>query len=525
MKPRKHIYLYLIILIALIYIGLLAILYCSESASSNAVIRTFGDAFWYSLVTLTTVGYGDLVPVTPLGHAVGMIFILLSAGIMVTLLGAVVSFIASEGLPFFMLGLYRYKNWYYFADYGVESNTLAANIYKEDPDALIIYGEKRSGHNEIPNYPCIYLSASPDRIVAKKKNKGSRCKVFLMKENDIGVNSRAVNLHELPVEVYARTTNGQDKLSGNINFFHSYECCARQYWRSKPLCRHENTIVLIGFGNYGCSILERAILTNIISIDQHVAYHIFGHVGSFLAVHDRLGEVFTLHQVSETGDSLIFHGEGWEENRSVLEQADRIIICDDDEQNGWSIFWTLNKYYRISGRIDLRSSRKAPGISYFGTNEDIYTSKQIIRTELNRAAIMINEIFRNSVSYPTLDWDELDDLHRQSKIVAADHLLMKTRILLKDETITELTASAVRKAYGTYCETRNAEVIREMYRKLDHMRWLRFYIFYNWSYGPVRDDAARQHPMLCRYEELTSEQKKERDAAWELMRDISAELE
>ena len=95
----------------------------------------------------------------------------------------------------------------------------------------------------------------------------------------------------------------------------------------------------------------------------------------------------------------------------------------------------------------------------------------------------------------------------------------------KDETITELTASAVRKAYGTYCETRNAEVIREMYRKLDHMRWLRFYIFYNWSYGPVRDDAARQHPMLCRYEELTSEQKKERDAAWELMRDISAELE
>ena len=525
MKTRKNIYLYLIVVTALVYIGLLTILYCSESASSDAVIRTFGDALWYSLVTLSTVGYGDLIPVTPLGHMVGMIFLLLSAGIMMTLFGAVVSFITSEGLPFFMLSLQRHKNWYYFADYGVESNTLAANIYKEDPDALIIYGEKRSGQSEIPNYPCIYLSASPHKIVANKRNTGTKCKIFLMKENDIGVNSRAVNLHELPVEVYARTTNGQDKLSGNINFFHSYECCARQYWRSKPLCRHENTIVLIGFGNYGSSILERAILTNIISTEQHVAYHIFGDAGEFFAVHYRLGELFSLKEESGVKDSLIFHDETWAENRSILEKADRIIICEDDEQNGWGIFWTLNKYYRISGRIDLRSSRKAPGISYFGTNEDIYTSQQIIRTGLNKAAIMINELFRRSVSYPTLDWNELDDLHRQSKIVAADHLLMKTRILLNDETITELTASAVKKAYEKYCKTKHSETAKEMYRKLDHMRWLRFYIFYNWSYGPVRDDGARQHPMLCPYEELTPEQRRERDAAWELMGSIFAELE
>lgn len=64
-----------------------------------------------------------------------------------------------------------------------------------------------------------------------------------------------------------------------------------------------------------------------------------------------------------------------------------------------------------------------------------------------------------------------------------------------------------------------------MYRKLDHMRWLRFYIFYNWSYGPARDDGARQHPMLCSYEELTPEQRKERDAAWELMGSLSFEFE
>lgn len=149
MKRRKNIYLYLFIIIALIYIALLTLLYCSESANDSAMIQTFGDAFWYSLVTLTTVGYGDLIPVTPLGHAVGTVFLLLSAGIMVTLLGAVVSFITSEGMPFLMLSLQRHKNWYYFADYSVESNTLAADIYREDPDALIIYGEKKAGKAKV----------------------------------------------------------------------------------------------------------------------------------------------------------------------------------------------------------------------------------------------------------------------------------------------------------------------------------------------------------------------------------------
>lgn len=241
-------------------------------------------------------------------------------------------------------------------------------------------------------------------------------------------------------------------------------------------------------------------------------------------MHRHLQEMFSLGETSDSRDSLIFHDAFWEAHQEVLKQADRIIICTDDEPEGWSIFWRLNRYYKFRGQIDLHSNRKAPGVSYFGTNEEIYTPNQIMRTELNRAAIMINEIFCRSVAYPTLRWEELDDFHRESKIAAADHILMKIRVLLEDETITELTAATVKKAYQKYCEAKTSESMQDMLRKLDHMRWLRFYTFYNWSYGPVRDDGARQHPMLCPYAELTPEQKVERDASWELLGRIFAEL-
>ena len=166
MKRKHKIYLCMTLFLLAIYIGLLAILCISEHSDNTATIRSFKDAFWYSLVTLTTVGYGDLTPVTPLGKAVGVIFLLMSAGIMMTLFGAAVSFVTSEGLPFFLLSLQREKNWYYFADCGVESITLAANIYREEPDTVIIFGEKTDDHTEFPDFPCLFINASPAKIIA-----------------------------------------------------------------------------------------------------------------------------------------------------------------------------------------------------------------------------------------------------------------------------------------------------------------------------------------------------------------------
>ena len=65
-----------------LYFGLLFLLVYVESASSASGIKTVFDALWYSIVTLTTVGYGDISPVTPWGKLVSIIFIISSLGVL-----------------------------------------------------------------------------------------------------------------------------------------------------------------------------------------------------------------------------------------------------------------------------------------------------------------------------------------------------------------------------------------------------------------------------------------------------------
>ncbi len=77
-----------------IYFALLWTLSLVERVSERANIKSFEDALWYSIVTLTTVGYGDFFPVTPVGKILGLMFILGSLGLLGFIFGKASEFIA-----------------------------------------------------------------------------------------------------------------------------------------------------------------------------------------------------------------------------------------------------------------------------------------------------------------------------------------------------------------------------------------------------------------------------------------------
>ncbi len=57
-------------------------IYIAELNKANANINNIADAYWYSLVTLTTVGYGDFYPVSFWGRLIGFVFVIGSLGIL-----------------------------------------------------------------------------------------------------------------------------------------------------------------------------------------------------------------------------------------------------------------------------------------------------------------------------------------------------------------------------------------------------------------------------------------------------------
>jgi voltage-gated potassium channel len=71
-----------------VYGTLLLLLINFEQKVEGSTITDFPAALWYSIVTLTTVGYGDMYPISTYGKIIGYIFILSSLGVLGILIGA-----------------------------------------------------------------------------------------------------------------------------------------------------------------------------------------------------------------------------------------------------------------------------------------------------------------------------------------------------------------------------------------------------------------------------------------------------
>jgi voltage-gated potassium channel Kch len=72
--------------ILILEFGSLQILYPEENAP-DAKITTASDALWYTIVTISTVGYGDQYPVTNAGRVVGTLIVVVGVGIFGTFTG------------------------------------------------------------------------------------------------------------------------------------------------------------------------------------------------------------------------------------------------------------------------------------------------------------------------------------------------------------------------------------------------------------------------------------------------------
>lgn len=85
---RSNLLAMLGITVGIIFIGALTV-YILDSGLEGAHITNFSDAVWWSISTVTTVGYGDIVPHSIGGRIIGMFLMVVGIGVMAAFISQV----------------------------------------------------------------------------------------------------------------------------------------------------------------------------------------------------------------------------------------------------------------------------------------------------------------------------------------------------------------------------------------------------------------------------------------------------
>lgn len=97
-KNRSQYAAFITVLLTIIVLTVSSVLVLQfESASPDGKILTGADAFWYAMVTITTVGYGDFFPVTPGGRLTAIFIMVAGMGIIGVLASLMSSLLLGGG--------------------------------------------------------------------------------------------------------------------------------------------------------------------------------------------------------------------------------------------------------------------------------------------------------------------------------------------------------------------------------------------------------------------------------------------
>ena len=502
------------VILPVAYIVLLWLLVRSESGADGATIHTLPQAIWYSLVTVTSVGYGDFYPVTAAGRVISFVFLVLS----VSLLGLFVSVMldtAEHLRPFVKLRLLAGRDWYVFTGSSPDAAMLAGNLHREAPNAAVIFAAEDD--REASEHALFVRATVRDILSRRRSLEGVR--IFCMKENDAQNYLDAVSLADTGIPICCQAKFVPSRSPVNIRFYYRVDCAARLFWQRHPVTRMQDTIVLIGFGEVGAAVLDRALEINVLSVDQHICYHVFGDSADYRRNHTQLGRFLTLDAPDERRDSLIFHDEPWNADPALLESAGRIVLCADTGLENLEALHTLRKYFLTGGIVYIYDCDVGGEAVSFGLAQEMLTASYVMREELSAIARYKHELYRRSTGGSIAPWEELDSLLQDLNVVTADHLSAKVRILLGADApelpSDELDEETLRRAAEVF-QNVDAETLDRL-RRIEHERGSRFFYLNNWRYAPTGNDSARLNPMLKPYDELNEEDRRRHDQSWELI--------
>ena len=294
---------------------------------------------------------------------------------------------------------------------------------------------------------------------------------------------------------------------------------------------------MIGNGALLNYIIEQAVIVNVFGPFLICRYHVFNEKkthdpnrhsdDSFLEDHPHIKDVLSVRTVSgeevvndeAANDTFFFHTDAWDKNHQYLEMADRIIVCTTSEIENIRIAEKIRSLCATKADLYIYGSDSIDGVTGFGSIAELYTPERILREDMLKRARTLNDYY-NSLQQDESKrtrWEDLSMFTKRSNMAAADHMGTKLRILLDcldENTAIEADRDTIDLAVRNFREN---VIDRNLCRQIEHERWMRFHSLYGWTYGEVRDNTLRRHPLMVPFEELKPEQQAMDDISWELL--------
>lgn len=168
------------------------LIYVMEANNPDSPIDTFFEAVYWSIVTIATVGYGDVVPVTTEGRFVAMLVIISGIAVLAFSTSLVVSAFTEKLDEIKEMknieDITKLKNYYLFCGYESIAKELARKLKKEDKNIIVldsdasrIYKARQDGLIAMNYSPGSVESYKKLNIDIKKQVKAVLC----LYENDI----------------------------------------------------------------------------------------------------------------------------------------------------------------------------------------------------------------------------------------------------------------------------------------------------------------------------------------------------
>ena len=213
-----------------VFAVIIVLLTIVEYRAEGSTIRSIWDAIWYSLITLTTVGYGDKAPVTPVGRILGIMLALCSVGLLSTLVGIVLHLLRGQLLPRLRLRGCSNMKWYVFNCSGNEAQTLADELAKEEACMLVFPGEDEHGNRIDRNR--VYFDGNVQELIKVRGNTDGMT-LILMKEDPWQNYREGLDAAQASVESYCMADITVENKPDLLHLFGREECLGRWYWKQK----------------------------------------------------------------------------------------------------------------------------------------------------------------------------------------------------------------------------------------------------------------------------------------------------